>query len=265
MSDVPPARTERSGPRLGLVLSSGAARGAAHVGVLMALSELGIEPDVVVGTSAGALIGGAWAAGMAPDQIADRVQDASWSDFGRPHAPSNLALIETTALRTNLELIFEHRRIEDLPRRFGAVATDLRRRRPVLLDRGDAALAVQASVAVPGVFPPVRGEGGVLVDGVLTSPLPVWAAYALGATHTVGVRLRPQVPVGAVARARRRVLPIVQAVPPDVEILVDTTGCSSWSPRDVPHLIDLGYRAACARLDRHLLDSLRSETSRVAS
>lgn len=260
MSDVVPARTER----FGLVLSSGAARGAAHVGVLMALAELGVEPDVVVGTSAGALIGGAWAAGMTPGQIAERVQDASWSDFGRPHAPSNLALIETTALRTNLELIFDHRRIEDLPRRFGAVATDLRRRRPVLLDRGDAALAVQASVAVPGVFPPVRGEAGVLVDGVLTSPLPAWAAYALGATYTVGIRLRPQVPTGPVARARRRVLPNAEAVRPDLEILVDTSGCSSWSPRDVPRLIDLGYRAAGASLDRHVLDSLRDEASRVA-
>lgn len=234
-------------PELGLVLGSGAARGAAHVGVLLALTELGIRPGVVVGTSAGALIGGAWAAGMAADRIADRVLAATWADFGRLRpARGGLALIETTSLRANLEEVFADRRLEDLPLRFGAVATDLRSRRAVLLSTGDAASAVRASLAVPGVFPPVRrGDGPLLVDGVLTSPLPVWAAYVMGATRTIAVRLRPQVPALRRASLVRAVLPAVGEVASDVEVVIDTAGYASWSPRDVPRLVELGYQATC--------------------
>jgi len=244
-------------PVLGVALSSGAARGAAHVGVIRALAEAGLEPDVVVGTSAGALIGGAWASGMSPELIAERVLSATWSDFGRPRPTRALALIETTALRANLDRVFRHRRIEDLPRRFGAVATDLGRRRPVLLDRGDAARAVQASIAVPGVFPPVRGQAGLLVDGVLTSPLPVWAACALGATRTIGVRLKPEATrPGPAEFARRRMVRPVRAVQPDLEIVVDTSGCASWSTRDVPRLVELGYRAARDAIDADVVQRL---------
>lgn len=241
--------TAPSAPGLGLVLSSGAARGAAHVGVLLALTELGIQPHVVVGTSAGALIGGAWAAGMAADRIADRVLAATWADFGRLRpARGGLALIESTALRANLEALFAGRRLEDLPVRFGAVATDLRSRRAILLDTGDAAAAVQASLAVPGVFSPVRCGGRILVDGVLTSPLPVWAAHALGATRTVAVRLRPEAPAGRGANLLRTVLPAADEVAADIDIVVDTAGHASWSPRDVPRLIELGYDATCDAL-----------------
>jgi NTE family protein len=244
-------------PVVGLVLSSGAARGAAHVGVLTALAELGVEPDLVVGTSSGALIGGAWAAGLPPELIAERVLTATWSDFGRPRPTRALAVIETTALRANLESVFGGRRIEDLPHRFGAVATDLRRRQPVLLDHGDAAQAVQASIAVPGVFPAVRGEAGLLVDGVLTSPLAVWAAYALGATCTIGVRLRPEAPrPGPSEVVRRLIVAPVETVRPDVEILVDTTGYASWSTRDVPDLVELGHRATCDALSSSMLRRL---------
>jgi NTE family protein len=230
-------------PGLGLVLSSGAARGAAHAGVLLALTELGIRPGVVVGTSSGALIGSAWAAGIGADRIVDRVLDATWADFGRPYLIGNgPALLDTTALRANLDEVFAHRRLEDLPVRFGAVATDLRARRAALLDSGDAATAVQASLAVPGVFPPVRLGDRLLVDGVLTSPLPVWAAHELGATRTIAVRLRPEAPAGRSAGLRGAVLPRAVDVAPDVDIVVDTTRYSSWSPRDVPRLVELGYR-----------------------
>lgn len=233
---------------LGLVLSSGAARGAAHVGVLIALAEAGIEPQVVVGTSAGALIGGAYAAGLRPEQIADRLATAGWADFGRLRPNRSLAVIETTALRANLEWVFSGRAIEELPLRFGAVATDLYSRRPYLISTGDAARAVQASIAVPGVFPPVRSNGRFLVDGVLSSPLPVWAALQLGATRTIGVRLRPQREPGPLSQLQGRLLPPPDDVRPDLEILIDTSGMSGWSARDVPRLVELGAHATRAAL-----------------
>ena len=232
----------------GLALSSGAARGAAHAGALLALAEYGIDTEIVVGTSAGALIGGAWAAGLSAAKIAERIEAATWSDFGSLRPSRRIALIETTALRANLHWVFQRRHIEDLPRRFAAVATDVRTRRAVLLDQGPAVTAVEASVAVPGVFPPVRVGDKVLVDGALNSPLPVWAARELGATRTIGVRLRaPSARTGRSA-LQRVVLPPAETVRPDVEIVIDTDGHSSWSARDVPRLMDLGYEAASRQL-----------------
>ncbi|MCG2797163.1 MAG: patatin-like phospholipase family protein [Cellulomonas sp.] len=241
------------------MLSSGAARGAAHAGALIALQERGIEPQVVVGTSVGALVGGAYAAGMTPERIVERLAALTWSDFGRPRPNRTLALIETTALRTNLDWILGHRAIENLPRRFGAVATDLRTRRAVLLDSGDAATAIQASIAVPGVFPPVRTDGRTLVDGVLTSPLPVWAAHRLGATRTIAVRLRPQTPPGARASVQRMVLPPAEVIEPDLDIVIDTGGYSSWSARDVDRLVTLGYETTAAVLREVDLDELLAD------
>ncbi|MBU4215489.1 MAG: patatin-like phospholipase family protein [Actinobacteria bacterium] len=250
------AAADVQGATLGLVLSSGAARGAAHAGALLALQERGIDPHIVVGTSAGALVGGLFAAGMSPERVAERLSALTWSDFGRPRPSLTLALIETTALRTNLDWMLGHKDIADLPRRFGAVATDLRTRRAVLLDSGDAATAVQASIAVPGVFPAVHAGGRTLVDGVLTSPLPVWAAHRLGATRTIAVRLRPQGPPGARATVQRMVLPPAETIEPDVDIVIDTGGYSSWSARDSDRLVALGYETTIAALREVDVDAL---------
>ncbi|MEU9347718.1 patatin-like phospholipase family protein [Streptomyces sp. NPDC048278] len=232
----------------GLVLSSGAARGAAHAGALLALAEYGFDAEIVVGTSVGALIGGAWAAGLSAARIAERIEVATWSDFGSLRPSRRISLIETTALRANLHWIFQRRDIDELPRRFAAVATDVRTRRAVLLDRGPAATAVQAAVAVPGVFPPVRVGDQVLVDAALNSQLPVWAAHRLGATRTVGIRLRAPSSRGGRSALQHVVLPPAEVVQPDIEIVVDTDGHSSWSSRDVPRLMALGYDAAARQL-----------------
>ncbi|MEU9449040.1 patatin-like phospholipase family protein [Streptomyces sp. NPDC048277] len=236
----------------GLVLSSGAARGAAHAGALLALAEYGFDTEVVVGTSVGALIGGAWAAGLSAAKIAERIEVATWSDFGSLRPSRRISLIETTALRANLHWIFQRRHVEDLPRRFAAVATDVRTRRAVLLDRGSAATAVQAAVAVPGVFPPVRVGDRVLVDGALNSQLPVWAAHRLGATRTIGIRLRvPSSSRSGVSALQRAVLPPAEAVQPDIEIVIDTDGHSSWSSRDVSRLMALGHETASRQLQAY--------------
>ena len=137
--------------------------------------------------------------------------------------------------------------IEELPRRFAAVATDLRTRRAVILDRGRLGPALRASIAVPGMFSPVVTGDQILVDGGLAANLPIAATHHLGATFTIAVRLRPEwehVPVvrsaAAIAELERR--PDVLMIHPDLD------GCSQWSRADVPRIIDAGYAAASTAL-----------------
>lgn len=238
--------------RLGLVLSSGAAHGAAHAGVLQALESAGVRVDVLVGASAGALLGGAWAAGVPADEVAAWVSRASWASFGSARPNRRLGLLDTNVLRDSLDELFAGRAIENFPLRFGAVATDLLARTPVLLDHGSAADALRASTAVPGVFPPVRVDGRLLVDGAVTSPVPVWAARRLGARAVVAVSLRPDAPSRSHPWRSRILPPAPDDGPADLEIVVDTRQFSAWSPRDVPTLVELGRRAvehALARID----------------
>ena len=249
---VEPAPGRRVPHGLGLVLSSGAARGAAHIGVMQVLEDAGIPVPVVVGTSSGALLGGAWAAGISADEIADRISRATWADFGSMWPNARLGLVNPAALRATLDEIFAGRSIEDLPRRFAAVATDARTRVPVLLDSGSATEAVCATIAVPGIYPPVRIGDRTLVDGVFTSPVPVWAARHLGASPVLAVTLRPANTSGP-SPVRSRVVPLYpNRSPAELEILIDTSGYSSWSTRDVPALIELGRHAA-----ENALDSIR--------
>ncbi len=229
-------------PLLGLVLSSGAARGAVHAGVLQALEAAAVPIGVVVGTSAGALVGAGWAAGAPADEIAWRVSRATWSDLGSGKPSRRLALLDTSSYRRNLDQLLAGRRIEDFPRRFGAVATDLLTRAPVLLDRGSVTDALCASSAVPGLFAPVSIGGRALVDGALSSPTPTWAARRLGAERVIAVRLKPGPDPLSGAWRSGRAPNCGDDLPADLQILVDTRGYSSWSTRDITTLIELGRR-----------------------
>lgn len=176
-------------PHLGLALGGGGVLGAAHVGVLQVLHERGIRPTVVAGTSAGAVIGASYAVGIDPYSLEDMVINADWHDFGRLSFAPGLGLLDTDALKENITRVAGKRAIEDLDVRFGAVATDLGTRDSVVLTEGSVADAVAASISVPGLFRPVKIDGRTLMDGGLTQNLPLEAAFDLGATHVIGVRL----------------------------------------------------------------------------
>lgn len=243
--------TQQAG--LGLVLSSGAARGAAHVGVLQALEAAGLTVPVVAGASAGALVGAGWAAGFSAEEIAEWVSRATWADFASTRPSRRLGLLDPTVLRAGLDEELAGRSIEDFPRRFGAVATDVLARTPVLLDHGSATDAVCASIAVPGLFPPVRIDGRFLIDGGVASPVPVWAARRLGAQTVISVSLRPEAPPRPRPWRSRVMPPIPEDGPADLELIIDTREYFAWSPRDVSKLIDLGRRTteqALADIDR---------------
>jgi NTE family protein len=233
---------------VGLVLGGGAALGAAHAGVLQALEEAGARFDVIAGTSAGAIIGGGYAAGITAAELVHLVLGARFSSFATFQFQPRWGLFDTTVMERSIEEVVGPLRIEQLERPFGALAFDLRRRQPVLLTTGPLSTALRASSAVPGLFPPVTVGGQLLVDGAVADNVPVFAAHLLGAQSVVAVDLtadtsnRPATRLATVARAaflgQNR-----DTRAADVIIRPRTEGLSRWSPVDVAQLVSLGRAA----------------------
>ncbi|MFN0162883.1 MAG: patatin-like phospholipase family protein [Burkholderiales bacterium] len=192
----PPQAAELTGPLAGrglaLVLSGGAARGYAHIGVIKVLEEAGIRPDLIVGTSAGSIAGALYASGMNARQIeavAAQSRDifASEMDWRRMLQFESLGLFTGNSSFEFVNRQVGGRRIDQLPIPFAVVATDLGSGAAVAFTRGDTGRAVQASCAIPGVFEPVDIEGRLYADGGLSSPLPARVGRALGARVVVAV------------------------------------------------------------------------------
>jgi NTE family protein len=177
-------------PTIGLALGGGAARGFAHIGVMRTLLAHGIVPDIIVGTSIGAVVGGCYAANQL-DQFEEwgrkltkrgilRYLDVSFTGSG---------LIGGKALAEPLLAALGDQRIENLPIPFAAIATEFDTGHEIWLTHGRLADALRASYSLPGIFPPVRLGGRWLVDGALVNPVPVSAARALGARVVIAVHL----------------------------------------------------------------------------
>jgi len=176
--------------RIGLALGSGSARGWAHIGVIRALTEAGVHVDCVAGTSIGALVGGAYAAGEidALEELALRVdwrQIASFLDVVLPKS----GLIEGKKIAEFLRKHLPDMAIEELPLPFRAVATDLATGHEVTIGEGDIIEAIRASISVPGIFTPVGRDGTFLVDGGLVNPVPVSVVRDMGADFVIAVDL----------------------------------------------------------------------------
>jgi NTE family protein len=177
-----------SHPSIGLALSGGAARGLAHVGVLRALLENNIPINYIAGTSAGSIVGGAFAAGMSIDEIEGLGRALRWRDIGRV-TMSRLGIQSNDRLEFFIRQRLPKSRFEDLPIPFAAVATDLNTGAAVVMrDEGDVAFAIRASCAIPGWYVPVPDEQGrTLVDGGLVAVIPTTVARALGADIVIAV------------------------------------------------------------------------------
>jgi NTE family protein len=192
---VPPVVTVPSAPevpqrapRLGLALGGGAARGFAHVGVIQVLEQNGIRPDLVVGTSAGSLVAALYASGMnaaALERAALSMEEATLTDWTLPF--SGRGVLRGEALARYVRQAVGGRVIEQMPLPLGILATDLGNGQGTVFRRGDTALAVRASSAVPGVFTPVSIAGRDYVDGGLVAPVPVSQARAMGAEVVLAV------------------------------------------------------------------------------
>lgn len=174
--------------KIGIALSGGAARGFAHVGVLKVLQEHGIPVDMIAGSSAGSIVAGAFAAGMAPDEIAEMGRKVKWLGISRP-SMSPMGLLSNARLETFVVRNFPVQRFEDLPIPFGAVACDIETGEEIVLkDEGDLAPAIRASCAIPGVFTPVQDKNGrTLVDGGVVAPVPTRAVREMGAEIVIAV------------------------------------------------------------------------------
>lgn len=175
--------------KIGLALGSGSARGWAHIGVLRALGELGIRPDIVCGTSIGAFVGAAHAAGDL-ERLDGWARSLTWQKVvGFFDLGARGGLIKGEKLTSFILEHFVDRDIGELPIAFGTVATDLATGREVWLREGSVAEAVRASVALPGLLAPIQRGDQLLVDGGLVNPVPVSLCRALGADIVIAVDL----------------------------------------------------------------------------
>ena len=222
----PEMRSHSGRPKIGLVLSGGGARGVAHIGVLKALEQLHVPVDYIAGTSMGAVVGGLYASGMSPDAMEHWFDDADWRYLLSDSPPretrsfrekqrsrrlnQNLEIgisrsgdvqlpvgfISGQKLLVNLrELTLPVRDIHDfdrLPIPFRAIATDLQTGEKVVLRSGNLPDAMRASMAVPGIFTPYEMDGHSLVDGGLSSNLPIETVRAMGADIVIAVDVRPE-------------------------------------------------------------------------
>ncbi len=175
-------------PKIALALGGGAARGFAHVGVIQALEEAGIKIDMVVGTSAGALVGAIYASGKNGVQLQDvamKMEEAEITDWMLPFF--NRGVLRGEALSNYVNRQVNNKLMESLPIALGIVATDLKSGQGVLFQRGDTGQAVRASSAVPSVFNPVKIGDREYVDGGLVAPVPVRYARQMGAELIIAV------------------------------------------------------------------------------
>lgn len=176
-------------PRIGLALGSGAARGWSHIGVIRALEEAGIRPDLVCGTSIGALVGGAYAAGEF-ERLEQWAVGMGFRDvIAFLDVSLSSGLLKGNRLMDFMRSHSKDRPIEELDMPFGAVAASLYTGAEVWLRQGSTLDAVRASIAVPGLLAPTQREGEVLVDGGLVNPVPISLARAMGADIVIAVDL----------------------------------------------------------------------------
>ncbi len=194
--NIPPVVvTQPKAIKIGLALGGGAARGFAHIGVIKALEAQGIYPDIVVGTSAGSLVGAMYAAGnggFALHKLALDMDEAEISDWSVPFFSKSTGVLKGEALQNYVNKTVNNVNLEKLKIRFGAVATDLNTGLPILFQRGNTGLAVRASSAVPSVFQPVKIGDHSYVDGGLVSPVPVRFAREMGADFVIAVNISVQ-------------------------------------------------------------------------
>lgn len=197
-----PAFCEMQRKKIGLALSGGGARGFAHIGVLRALVEHDIPIHMIAGTSAGSIVGAAFAADMSVDEIIAMGSKVGWTNTTWPSL-TPLGLLSNASLGNFIESEFPATRFEDLKIPFAAIACDFESGEEVMFKtEGDMPFAIRASCAIPGVFAPViDSENRLLVDGGVVSPMPADAVRQMGADIVIAVDLMA---CGASFRSRPR-------------------------------------------------------------
>ena len=244
---------------LGLALGSGGARGVAHVGFLVAIEEEGIKPDYIAGCSMGAVVGGCYASGLPATQIRDVLLKLKKRDIIDVSAAplSKMSVLRSKKVRDLLVKNIKVKNLEDFPVPFRCVATDLLSGTLHIFDKGEAALAIQASSTIPAVFRPVKFENKLLVDGGCLNRVPVSVVKQMGADVVVAVDVlknaaRPVDSVHNILTMILRVFDIMDAhntaltrkIEGDIcDLLLEPEmkGMSQYLIKDLPRAYDEGY------------------------
>ncbi len=260
-------------PKIGLVLAGGGAKGAAHVGVIKVLEDLGVPIDYIVGTSMGAIVGGLYASGLSAAELEAAVKSIDWGDIFNDKPPRRdrdfRRKLDDDDILIRYKLGFKDGSIQfprgiilgqklnlalrDLSRRaidvdnfdmlaipFRAVATDIETGEPIALGRGDLATAMRASMAVPGVFPPVEIDDRLLVDGGLADNVPIDVAINMGADILIVVSFPVQL------RTREKLTSAISLILQSLNLLIQQNQrlqLETLRPQDihiVPAMGDIG-------------------------
>ena len=265
-------------PRIGLALSGGAARGMAHVGVLRALIENDVSIHCIAGTSAGSMVGGAYAAGMSVDEIADFGRTLRWRDIGRV-TMSRLGIQSNERLEQYLRARLPITKFEELKIPFAAIATELKTGATVVMrDEGDVPFAIRASCAIPGWYVPVADENGrQLVDGGLVAVVPSTMARSLGADIVIAVDVNSEGatfigPTSSVIGVLLQSILLVQKTASHYQremadlVINPKVGHIRWDEMGrADELMTAGYDAALKRIPdiRALIDSVSQDKTQM--
>jgi NTE family protein len=237
--------------KIGLALSSGAARGLAHVGVLQVLQDENIPIDVVAGTSAGAVMGAIYASGQDARLMVERAIEAGWKKMAPlidPSFPRTGFIKGGKITRLLSSFLGGDIDFSDLRIPFACVATDINTGEEIVIDKGRVLEALRASISIPGIFTVVKREGRHLVDGGLTTPVPVNVVRRMGADFVIAVNVNPDVSARMGKSGRERVKAhkdpnIFQVMVQSIYITTYSLAQVSLSNADVviePDLADIG-------------------------
>ncbi len=252
-------RKKRKRKKVGLALSGGSVRGAAHLGVLEVLEREGIRPDCVAGTSAGSVVGAVYCAGLDLDEIKQLALHLHWKKLGRVTRP-RLGFLDGQRLEQYLDETIGHLQFEELEIPLAAVAVDIVRGELVVLKEGPVAPAVRASCALPGVFTPVERGAQILVDGGVLNNLPVSVVREMGADYVIAVDLLPSTIWGARPRNLFEMFylsfyTLLRAAHSEASeadcLIVPAIGQLNWVDlSQVEVLIEKGHEAAEAKIEQ---------------
>ena len=268
-----------SPPKIGLALSGGAARGMAHVGVLRALAENNIPIHCLAGTSAGSIVGGAYASGMSIDEIAEFGRELRWRHIGRV-TMSRFGLQSNKRLENYLRSRFPITRFEHCPIPFAAVATDLKSNAAVVMkDQGDMPFAIRASCTIPGWYVPVLDQQGrQLVDGGLVAIIPSSVTRSLGASIVLALDVNTEgatfiTPSSSVIGVLLQSMMVVQRTASSYQlemsdlVISPKVGHIRWDEMGrADELMEAGYKAGLESIPkiRALIDPVSDEETQRA-
>lgn len=247
--------------KIGLALSGGSTYGAAHVGVMEVLDKNGIQPDLIAGTSAGALVGAAYCAGVPLKEIETLFLTMNWPTLLRLSIRSQLSLFDTQPMEEFLRRKLGDIEFKDLKIPFAAIACDIHTGERVVLNSGPVAPAVRASAAIPGLFSPVEIGGRLLVDGGIVDNLPVDLVRSMGADYVIASDVSKRGPGNKKPDNAFEILLAMTYIMQERAALPNADLCecyirpqvsqySSWGFKDAPRMVDAGREAAVSALPR---------------